>query len=461
MSNEKIKDILPLSTKVLYGVAEFGISLMTSALQFFLIFFYTDVLKYNPALVGTALLVGKLSWDAFNDPLFGYLSDRVNTRFGRRRPFMLLGAIPFGLSVWVMFSVPTGLTGAAAFFVVIGSFLFFDTFHTLVSVPYFAMTPELSRDYDERTSITAVRKIFGVTGYIAGAVLTTLVAGVFKNNFGLDEKAAYSAMGAVFGIIVTLTTLVTAFTVRERSRESAKPSEIPLLKAITIILKNRPFMRLMAAFLVSSFSFTVMTGLFAYYMKYQLNMHTQLPLVLFIMMGTLALFLFFWKWVADRINKGPAYALGLLIACVAISTTFFLPYGPSKLIYIIAFVVGFGFSSQYVFPWSMLPDCIEYDERETNERREGVYYGVWAIIVKLTSALGIAVIGWSLSLSGYIAPVHGEVIAQSEQVRLAIRLFFGPIPAIFMVLSLPLLIWFPITRKSHNALLDELDKRKL
>ena len=451
---------LPVGTKVLYGVAEFGISLMTSALQFFLIYYYTDVLKYNPAIVGTALLVGKLTWDAFNDPLFGYISDRVKTRLGRRRPFMIIGAVPFGLSVWLIFSVPEGLSGAAAFLAVIGSFLLFDTFHTIVSVPYFAMTPELSHDYDERTSITVIRKFFGVSGYIAGAALTTVVAGIFKNSYGWSDKAAYSGMGVVFGIIVMVTTLISALTVKEHPFDEMRPSQMPPLKAVLLTLKNKPYMRLMAAFMVSSFSFTVMTGLFAFFLKYQLDMAKQLPLVLFVMMGALALFLYFWKWVADRLNKGPAYALGLFIACVAISMSFFLPYGPSTLIYVIAFIVGFGFSSQYVFPWSMLPDCIEHDEKDTAERREGTYYGVWAVMIKLTSALGVAVIGWSLNLFGYVAPAASEPVLQSEFARLGIRLFFGPVPAVLMILSLPLLIWFPITRKSHADLRVELAARK-
>ncbi len=450
---------LPAGTKVLYGVAEFGISMMTSAIQFFLIYYYTDILKYNPAIVGTALLVGKLSWDAFNDPLFGYISDRIKTRIGRRRPFMLAGAIPFGLSVLLIFSVPDKLTGVSAFLMVIGSFLLFDTFHTVISVPYFAMTPELSHDYDERTSITVIRKFFGVAGYIAGASLTTVVAEIFKNSYGWSEQAAYSGMGAVFAVVVTVTTLITALTVKEQPFEDVRPSQMPPLKAFFLTFKNRPFMRLMCAFLVSSFSFTVMTGLFAFYLKYQLNMQKQLHLVMLVMMGALALFLYFWKWVADRMNKGPAYALGLFIACVAISLSFFLPYGPSLLIYPIAFVVGFGFSSQYVFPWSMLPDCIEHDEKETGERREGIYYGVWAVLVKLTSALGVAVIGWSLNLFSYVAPASSEPVVQSELARFGIRLFFGPVPAILMILSLPLLVYFPITRRSHAALREELAER--
>ena len=190
MSTDKNRERLSVKTKILYGVCEFGVSMMHSAVQFFLMFYYTDVVGISPAIAGTALLVGKLTWDSINDPLVGLVSDKMQTRFGRRRPFLLLGAIPYGLSVWIVFSMPSGLTGPAAFFAVLFTFLLFDTFHTAISVPYYAMTPELTHDYDERTSLTAYRKIFGVSGYMAGAILIVN---------GLGGGSIYRFMGAVSG----------------------------------------------------------------------------------------------------------------------------------------------------------------------------------------------------------------------------------------------------------------------
>ena len=99
-------DKLPLSLKIRYGIADLGIALLTSSIQFFLLYYYTDVAEINPAIAGSALLVGKLTWDAFNDPVFGYLSDRTKSRFGRRRIYMLAGVIPLGLAAWLLFRSP-------------------------------------------------------------------------------------------------------------------------------------------------------------------------------------------------------------------------------------------------------------------------------------------------------------------------------------------------------------------
>jgi GPH family glycoside/pentoside/hexuronide:cation symporter len=147
---------LTLGFKFRYGLAELGFALITSAMQFFLLFYYTDVAGLNPALAGVALMVGKLSWDAINDPLFGYLSDRTRSRFGRRRIYMIIGAVPLGFAAWIMFSLPSGLTGASAFLAVLLSFWLVDSFHTMTSTPYYALTPELTREYIERAIVTSI-----------------------------------------------------------------------------------------------------------------------------------------------------------------------------------------------------------------------------------------------------------------------------------------------------------------
>jgi GPH family glycoside/pentoside/hexuronide:cation symporter len=441
---------LTLGFKFRYGLADLGIALITSAMQFFLLYYYTDVAGIDPALAGAALMTGKLTWDAINDPLFGYISDRARSRFGRRRIFMLLGVAPLGLAAWLMFSLPAGLKGVPAFLAVLLTFWLVDTFHTMVSVPYYALTPELTRDYNERGSLTSIRMVYSVVGYILGAALTTILAGLFQGA-GLDMRAAWSATGAVFGAIAVLTILGTALSIKETPEMAGEPSRLPAFKAVLTSFKNKPFIVLMIAFILSSFSFTVLTALVPYFIQYQLNMKNEVSYVLLVMLVTIGIFLVPARMISDRINKGPTYALGLFIASLAVISSFFMPHQPSMLIYAIAFVAGMGFSTQWVCPWSMLPDVIEYDEKMTGERREGIYYGLWAFLSKFTGALGVAVSGLALRSYGYVANVE-----QTIRALFGIRLFFAIVPAALILVSLPFLIWYPITRQKHAALVKEL-----
>ena len=434
---------LPTKTKVIYGIADLGISLLTASIQFFLLFFYTDIAGIDPGLAGTALLVGKLTWDALNDPLFGYFSDRTRSRWGRRKPYMLLGAIPFGLSIWLLFSLPPGLVGLKAFLAVLGSFLLADTFQTIVSVPYYALSAELTYDYDERTSLISIRMIFTVLGYILGAALTTAVAGFFI-SLGWTKNAAYSGMGAVFGVVAIITLLITTLGIKEVQHADQVPARMPILPQIKQVLRNRPFVQYMIMSTIISISFTLLTSLLPYFLTYQLGMTDQISLIMFTMLATIAIFLVPWRYASRKLSKGPAYALGLAIASVGILMAFFLPPGPTPLIYVVAFVAGLGFSAQYVFPWSMIPDVIEVDQAVTGERHEGIYFGINSFLGKLTGALGIAASGWALKLYGYVPNV-----AQTEHALFGIRFFFAVVPVIAFAIALPLLIWYPINRKNH------------
>lgn len=192
----------------------------------------------------------------------------------------------------------------------------------------------------------------------------------------------------------------------------------------------------------------------AYFLIYQLAMESQVFLVMGLMLICVALFLFPWRWLAARWNKGPAYALGLTIGALAVAATFFLPQGPSPWIYVIAVVAGIGFSAQWVFPWAMVPDVVEMDRLQSGEHRSGIYYGVWGLVTKLSDALGIAATGWILQLYGYVPNV-----AQSPHTLSGIRLFFGPVPLLFFAAALPLLIRYPITRRTHAQLLQQLQEK--
>ena len=145
--NHKLK----WTTKLIYGVGDVGNAVANSAIQFFLMIFYTDAALVAPALAGSALLVGKI-WDAVNDPLFGWISDRTTSRFGKRRVYMIFGALPLAVAIALLWFVPAGLSDTWVFVWIAFSFILFDTMWTLTNVPYYALTAELT-DSAETTQL--------------------------------------------------------------------------------------------------------------------------------------------------------------------------------------------------------------------------------------------------------------------------------------------------------------------
>ncbi len=189
-----------------------------------------------------------------------------------------------------------------------------------------------------------------------------------------------------------------------------------------------------------------------YLIQYQLGMAEQTSNILMVTMVTMAVFLLPAKLLADRINKGPTYGLGMLVVAVTfLVVLLFIPSHPTPLIYMVAILLGIGFSTQWVIPNAMLPDVIEYDEKMTGERREGTYNGISNFMTKFSVALGIAIPGWALSGFGYVPNA-----VQTQHALLGIRLTYSVLPALALFACLPVLFRYPITRQTHTLLRQEL-----
>jgi GPH family glycoside/pentoside/hexuronide:cation symporter len=439
------KDKLPTRTKVFYGIGDLGNAVVNSAIQFFLMKFYTDGALILPALAGNALLIGKI-WDAINDPLFGWLTDKTKSRFGKRRVFMIFGAIPLAIAVALLWYVPA-VNRIWTFVWIALTFMLFDTVWTLTNVPYYALTSELTDDYDERSSLTTYRMVMAVPAYLLGAAITPAIVGLFAL-----QRTGYAFIGILYGVISAVALLVSAAGFRERKvAVESKPEPNPF-KSMGAALRNKPFVWLCAVYLTVNLSFAFIKILMAYYIEYQLFMKAQTTLVMGLMLVCVTISLPFWQWLSRKMDKGPAYAIGMGVGALAVLVTYFLPHGATPLIYVVSVLAGFGFAANWIFPWAMVADVGDYDRLETGQQRSGMYYGVWGLATKISEALALAAVGWILTGFGYVANA-----VQTPFALLGIRLFFGLVPAVFIFIALPFLYKYPITRRSHAEVRAKLD----
>jgi GPH family glycoside/pentoside/hexuronide:cation symporter len=441
---------LPARTKFFYGVGDIGNATVNSAIQFFLMKFYTDAALVVPALAGSALLIGKI-WDAINDPLAGWYTDKAKSRFGKRRVFMIFGAIPLGLSIALLWYVPAA-NRIWTFVWIALTFMLFDTLWTFTNVPYYALTSELTDDYDERSALISYRMALAVPAYLVGAALTPAIVGLFAL-----QRTGYAFIGIAYGALAAAVLLISAAGIRERGVAAVAPSEASPIRSFGLALRNKPFLWLCGTYLVINIAFAFMKTLMAYFVEYQLLMKEQVPLVMGLMLICVTVSIPFWKWLGQKMDKGPAYGLGMAIGALAIGITFLLPHRETPLVYLVAALGGFGLAAQWIFPWSMVADVADFDRAETGQQRSGMYYGVWGLATKVSEAFAMAAVGWILTGVGYVPNVE-----QTPQALLGIRAFFGLIPAVIILLALPLLIRYPITRKSHaevRARLDEIESQ--
>lgn len=449
---------VPLITKFAFGAGDVGPAIATAIMSFFLLFFFTDVARLDPAVAGVILLLTKI-WDAVNDPIVGMLSDRIKTRWGRRRPWFLFGAVPFGLTFFLLFIVPQISSNGKFWYYLVISFLL-DTAFTVVNVPYTALTPELTRDYDERTSLNSFRFAFSIGSGLIAAVVHPLIVSALQPTLGI--QGAYAVSAGVWAVAGTLPFFFAFWGTYER-HEVNDEENLPFAEALKITFANRAFRYVTGIYLLSWLVVQTVSTIVIYYMTYWLRQPGLVPVVILAVQGSALIWLFIWTSVSRRTGKKGVYYRGMIFWIVVGFLLFAVQPGwPSWTIIVLGALAGVGVATAYLVPWAMLPDVIELDELETGKRREGAFYGFFVLLQKLGLALGLFLISQVLNWAGYITPPEGITtpIVQPESTLLAIRLMIGPLPALILAAGIYLVYKFPITKENHEQTLQELARRR-
>lgn len=442
---------LPLSTKILFAFGNVGLQMMVAATSFFLLIFYTDVALVPPALAGTALLVGKL-WDVVNDPLFGYMCDRTKSRFGRRRVYLIFCAAPFALSAASLWMMPAGLSTTAAFIWILVSYTIYDTLFTMITMPYAALGADLTTDYDDRTSLIAIGSGGALVGYVLGSVLMPKLVLVAST-----APLGYAFAGGLLGLVAGASVGVVAWRVKEPpARNRRDQPQDSLLAAMKSTLQTRPFVILSVALALVRLGLTLLQTSLAFFVIYRLQLGKEgLPMLMGGLLVTVAITIPFWKWVCTAWSKNGAYVLGIILSAIGLILMFMVAPGQKTAMMGIMVLVGLGMGAHWVAPYAMLPDVVDYAEAHSGERRTGIYYGVYGLMDKLSRTFGSVAVGWWLEWFHYVPNT-----TQSAEADLGIRLITGPVPAMALLLALPLLIAYPLNRAAHQRVKIQLERRR-
>ncbi|MBD1879358.1 MFS transporter [Coleofasciculus sp. FACHB-T130] len=465
--SEKLK----LSTKLAYGAGDVGAAITANIGVFYTAYFLTDVAGIAAGLATWILLIGKV-WDAVNDPVVGVLSDRTNSpRWGRRLPWMLYGAIPFGITFFLQWLVPRFSANDAAnqwglfwYYIVIS--ILFNSFYTAVNLPYTALTPELTQDYNERTNLNSYRFAFS----IGGSIVSVIVFGIIAALIPSDRIQQYLVMGVVCAILSVLPIYWCIWGTRDRILARAaqnptfeQPVSLPILEQVRIVLSNRPFLYVVGIYLCSWLAVQVTAAIIPYFVLSWMRLSDAVVAqVILAVQGTALLMLFIWSKLSQRYGKKAVYFMGMSVWIIAQAGLFFLQPGQIAFMYVLGVMAGFGVSTAYLIPWSMLPDVIELDELKTGQRREGIFYSFMVFLQKVSLAVAVALVLKSLEWNQYIRSTPENLAPiQPDSALLAIRIAIGPLPTIALICGLILAYFYPLTREVHADILLKLKERKL
>jgi len=444
---------LSTGAKAGYGVADFGMGLAFNLPAFFLLYYLTDVFAIPAVAAGLILFFTKI-WDSLISPAMGYLSDYTVTRWGRKRPYLLYGALPAAFSIALVFwSPPIASTGWRILYSA-GAFAMFCTCMTVMIIPYGALTADMTADPHERSVLSAYRMVFAIAGTLVGAGATRpLVVWLGGGTDAAAEALGFRVVGMVFGGVMALTVLVSFFSVRERTTGADGPRSL-LWKDLGVIFHNRPFIILTLGVTMFQVALNTMSGVVVYYFKYNLNAEHMIPAAFLCLMASSVVSIPFFLWLSKTRGKKFSYNLGMAFMG-ALSVPIFIYSERSIPLTLALFtLVGLGLGTVYLSPWAMVPDTVEYSEWKTGLRREGILYGFFFFSYKLSVALPGLLVGTVLRMVGYVPNS-----AQSPAALLGIKSLLTLAPLGFVVIGIIIISRFPIDDEMYRRMTREIRER--
>lgn len=429
-----------------YSLTDLPVTMALFPVMVFVPKFYASEMGVPLALTGTILLIVRI-FDVFTDPIAGLLSDRTDTRWGRRRPW-IAAATPVMMLGFYMLFLP--MTGAGAGYL-LGWLLVLSVGTTMMMIPYYAWAAELSPDYHERSRITGWRSMMGVVGNLAAQLIPGIALIVF--GYGGSE-AVLKLVGVAMMILMPICVVLTVANVPETRHYVS--SVTPVLKGFKLMYENGPFKRLIITFMIASTGLSITTPLYLFFITFVL--HAEEKAIFMLTFFYLANFLAvpFWVWLSRHVGKHPAYIASFAI--IAIAHPFYLLLGEGDFWWMLPITLATGFAAGgfAALPNSMKADVIDLDTLKSGENRAALFFSTWSFTSKMSGSLGGSIALFGLALVGFDATPAG--VNGADQL-LGLRVLFAFVPSAFYLLA-GVVIWkYPISEARHREMRAELESR--
>ena len=458
----KPEDKVPFSNKVGYGFGMTAYALMIQSLNQMSNMVFNICLGVNPVFIGW-VMGGSRIWDAITDPVMGNITDNTRSRWGRRRPWILLGGVLCGLTVASIWLFPRGMS--EMFYVIwflIAVLLFYVAF-TVFSVPYIALGMEMSPDYHERTSVVAFRSVMAQGGGLISASLFWFSTLPRFSDIAHGMRTGGIIMAAVIVLCVTVSALFAKEhkTLLERQRKQAKcsliqsakstlchPAFLGLIGVTVLLLIGTTMVNHLGGYLCIYYVFGGDKGPTAGKVMSLMGWSAQIATVIAIPLLTM---------VSKRIGKRKTLLLAMTFTFVGTPLRWICITPDYPLLQLIpAVMIGSSLAGVWALVNAMIPDVVDLDELKTGERREGMFSAVYSWMFKLGVAMALIISGYILNWSGF----DSLLPAQTERAIYMMRSFFVWIPSLAIGLAMVLMWFYPLTEKRSYEVRQELEERR-
>lgn len=431
------------SRKLAYSFGAVATALSYQAFSAWILFFYLDVKQLAPMLAGIGMIIYGI-WNAINDPLAGYISDRTRTKWGRRIPYIAFGAIPFGIVYFLLWSPP--FSAATQMFALFVYFILlinlFDTCYTFVILNWASLYPEMFPSLKERAEVNSFRQFFGVIGLILGIALTPLIY----------SSIGWSGMGILYGIVIAVALLISLLGSREK-REFSLDKPLSVKDAIIHSLANKSFLTFVTSNLFIQYTFTMVLAMLPFFAKYLLGVGAKGTSMILITAFVFEIpMLFIWSRAAVKFGAKATYMTAIFCFGLVL-----IPLLTVKDVFGTAIITGFlGASLGGVIVLSdvLISDVIDEDELKTGTRREGMYFGVNAFVTRFAIALEGASVWLIFNLTRYNAALS----VQPESFLAGLRVLIALFPVLSIILALVIMKFYPLAGAKLENIRTEVEQ---
>ncbi|MGE9294978.1 MAG: MFS transporter [Puniceicoccales bacterium] len=450
-------DKLSIREKLGYGLGDTASNLFFQFVNIFLLYYYTDVFGLSPAAVGTMFIAARF-WDAINDPLMGAVADRTNTRFGKYRPYLLWMAVPFGVMGYLCFANPD-LSQSGKLVYAYATYIGLMMIYTAINVPYSALMGVMTPNSAERTSLSSYRFV----GAFGGMLLISLgVRPLVRELGGGDEATGFKLTMALLSVIAVGLFMITFFSTRERVAPQNEAGQ-SLKKDIGYLLKNRPWIIMVVAAVLTLSNVAVRGAVTAHFFKYYVGDTGEAVFwfldktSLVLTTGSIAFIIgiFFTGWFSKTFGKRNALMGLTVLNGITLLGFYFIPADAFGMMILVNIIGNLLAGPTPALVWAIYTDVADYGEWKFGRRTTGLVFSAAMFAQKMGLTIGGGVSGWLLGYYGFVANQ-----TQTDETISGIRLMFSILPGVLAIANGIVLLWYPLTEKDTAEIEAALKERR-